>query len=378
MSVSGSYPPTPDAPLRLTERVSPAWGGDATSGAEALWGQETMGDMGGMTNPLLAGDGGASSTPRSATACRSVGGSSARRGSGSGHQSTAGTTGSASACRSSRRASGGCSSASRPSCASAGSSGSLEATPTAAPPISGYPAKPASSCGSLKAAAQCSSADQGRPVPRGRPSVEKTDLWNPGSGSKPAKQTVRDHVNARPPSAEPSSPYDGRPRTAGRSRQRRHPGREAQQPAVPSPDKSGSRPRCEAQQPEAARPRFASIAIASPAENEPQSEAEPTGHPAGDERTENATETPPPADAHELPSVALTTQVPEPLPAIRLRTARGPDRGRRTQYRDCGVATEQRLDDVERPRNAGSSRAPAAQAGAVMPEDAIPRAALLR
>lgn len=74
-------------------RVSPAWGGDATSGAEALWGQETMGDMGGMNNPLLAGDGGASWTPRAATACRSVGGSSARRGSGSGHQSTAGTTG---------------------------------------------------------------------------------------------------------------------------------------------------------------------------------------------------------------------------------------------------------------------------------------------
>ncbi len=49
-------------------------------------------------------------------------------------------------------------------------------------------------------------------------------------------------------------------------------------------------------------------ASASPAENEPQSEAEPTGHPAGDERTENAPETPRPADAHELPSVALTTR----------------------------------------------------------------------
>ena len=69
--------------------------------------------------------------------------------------------------------------------------------------------------------------------------------------------------SARRASAEPSSPYGGRPRTAGRSRQPRRPGREAQQPAVPSPDKSGSRPHSEAQQPAAERPRFASIAIAS-------------------------------------------------------------------------------------------------------------------
>ena len=55
MAISVSYDPTPDTPLGLTARVSPAWGGDATSGAEALWGQETMG---GMNDPLLAGAGG--------------------------------------------------------------------------------------------------------------------------------------------------------------------------------------------------------------------------------------------------------------------------------------------------------------------------------
>ena len=48
MSVSVSYDPTLDTPLGLTARVSPAWGGDAMSGAEALWGQETMGGMGGI------------------------------------------------------------------------------------------------------------------------------------------------------------------------------------------------------------------------------------------------------------------------------------------------------------------------------------------
>ncbi len=47
---------------------------------------------------------------------------------------------------------------------------------------------------------------------------------------------------------------------------------------------------------------------ASPAENEPQSEAERTRHRAGDERTENAPEAQPSADARELPSVALTTK----------------------------------------------------------------------
>ena len=99
--------------------------------------------------------------------------------------------------------------------------------------------------------------------PRGRPSFENTDLWSPAPGSKPAKQTVRDRVNARRPSAEPSSPYGGRPRTAGRSRRPRRLAREAQQPAVPSPDRPESQPHCGVQQPAAEQPRFASIAIAS-------------------------------------------------------------------------------------------------------------------
>ena len=55
MSVSVSYDPTPNTPLGLTARISPAWGGEAISGAEALWAQETMGGMSGINDPLLAG-----------------------------------------------------------------------------------------------------------------------------------------------------------------------------------------------------------------------------------------------------------------------------------------------------------------------------------
>ena len=46
MSISVSYNPTPSTPLGLSARVSPAWGGDSMSGANALWGRETMGGMG--------------------------------------------------------------------------------------------------------------------------------------------------------------------------------------------------------------------------------------------------------------------------------------------------------------------------------------------
>ena len=49
-------------------------------------------------------------------------------------------------------------------------------------------------------------------------------------------------------------------------------------------------------------------ASASPAENEPRSEAERTRDRAGDERTETAPKTQPSADAHDLPSVGLTTR----------------------------------------------------------------------
>ena len=55
MSISVSYNPTPSTPLGFTARVSPAWGGDAMSGAEALWGRESMGGMGQDT---LLGSGG--------------------------------------------------------------------------------------------------------------------------------------------------------------------------------------------------------------------------------------------------------------------------------------------------------------------------------
>ncbi len=58
LSVLVSYDPTPDTALGFTARVSPAWGGDAMSSAKAPRGQEMMGGMGGMNDPLLAGAGG--------------------------------------------------------------------------------------------------------------------------------------------------------------------------------------------------------------------------------------------------------------------------------------------------------------------------------
>ena len=55
MAVSVSYDPTPKTPLGFTAHVSPAWGGDAMSGANALWGREKMGEMG--QNHLLGSGG---------------------------------------------------------------------------------------------------------------------------------------------------------------------------------------------------------------------------------------------------------------------------------------------------------------------------------
>ena len=45
VAVSLSYNPTPSSPLGFMARVAPSWGGQATSGAEALWGRETMAGM---------------------------------------------------------------------------------------------------------------------------------------------------------------------------------------------------------------------------------------------------------------------------------------------------------------------------------------------
>ena len=46
VSVSFSYDPTPSTPLGFTARVAPSWGGQAMSGAEALWGRDTMEGLG--------------------------------------------------------------------------------------------------------------------------------------------------------------------------------------------------------------------------------------------------------------------------------------------------------------------------------------------
>ena len=45
MSVSLSYNPTPSTPVGFLARVVPSWGGQATGGAQALWGRETMAGM---------------------------------------------------------------------------------------------------------------------------------------------------------------------------------------------------------------------------------------------------------------------------------------------------------------------------------------------
>ena len=46
VSLSLSWNPTPSTPLGLTARLAPSWGGQATGGADALWGRETMGGLG--------------------------------------------------------------------------------------------------------------------------------------------------------------------------------------------------------------------------------------------------------------------------------------------------------------------------------------------
>ena len=55
MSISVSYDPTPSTPLGFTASVAPAWGGESMSGADALWGRESISGMG--QDHLLGGGG---------------------------------------------------------------------------------------------------------------------------------------------------------------------------------------------------------------------------------------------------------------------------------------------------------------------------------
>ena len=96
MSISVSYDPSPKTPLGLTARVSPAWGGNAMSGADALWGRETMSGMG--QDHLLGGEGNRLDTEMGyglPIGTRFVG----TRGSDWERRSTAATTASATGCR---------------------------------------------------------------------------------------------------------------------------------------------------------------------------------------------------------------------------------------------------------------------------------------
>ena len=54
-SISLSYNPKRSTALGFNARVSPAWGGESMSGAEALWGRESMGGMG--HDPLMSSGG---------------------------------------------------------------------------------------------------------------------------------------------------------------------------------------------------------------------------------------------------------------------------------------------------------------------------------
>ncbi len=45
--MSLSYDPRPSTPMGFVAKLSPSWGGQASGGAEALWGRETMGMAGG-------------------------------------------------------------------------------------------------------------------------------------------------------------------------------------------------------------------------------------------------------------------------------------------------------------------------------------------
>ncbi len=46
MSLSFGWDPTPSSPLGLMARLAPSWGGQATGGAEALWGNQMAYGMG--------------------------------------------------------------------------------------------------------------------------------------------------------------------------------------------------------------------------------------------------------------------------------------------------------------------------------------------
>ena len=52
VSISFGYNPTPSTPLGFVAKLTPSWGGQATSGTRALWGRETMAGMahGGMAS----------------------------------------------------------------------------------------------------------------------------------------------------------------------------------------------------------------------------------------------------------------------------------------------------------------------------------------
>ena len=56
VSLSLSWNPTPSTPLGLTARLAPSWGGQATSGADALWGRDTMAGLVGTRGGLAPGN----------------------------------------------------------------------------------------------------------------------------------------------------------------------------------------------------------------------------------------------------------------------------------------------------------------------------------
>ena len=55
MSIAITWNPRPSTPLGFSARVTPAWGGETMSGAEALWSRDTMG---GLAPNAMLGTGG--------------------------------------------------------------------------------------------------------------------------------------------------------------------------------------------------------------------------------------------------------------------------------------------------------------------------------
>ena len=210
LAVSLSYTPTPSTPLGLTARVAPSWGGQATSGAEALWGRETMAGLAPAASPTALG-----LTRRSATGWRSAAASSGRPRSASGRPTWGGTTGWATASARSAARGRRSSSASMRSAGKAHCRAARITAPSRGPRCAGSGGEPEDSGGGRRADAcpQC----RARPITAS--CGARRCARRPGSGAQRIHGAPLRHPRLLPADAEPSaSPLFPRPRRLRRSR----------------------------------------------------------------------------------------------------------------------------------------------------------------